>query len=123
MEILDNDGNTQGKTDNGKEKSYEAEEFERAVVLEQRADHGDDLNAVAHGIKLGLGAFRAVAVLDGHVFDTPTVVDGMDREFGFDLESLRKHGEGLDERAAHGTISRHDVIETVAVYPLNHGTN
>ena len=117
LEILDNDGNAQGKTDDRKQKRNEAEELQRAVVLEQRADHGDDFNAVADGIKFGLGAFRAIAVLNRHVFDAPTVVDGVDGKFSFDLESLGKHGEGLDERAAHGAISRHNVVETVAVDP------
>lgn len=95
LAILDNDGHAQGEADHRKQKRDEAEELQRAVVLEQRADHRDDFNAVAHGIELGFGAFRTVAVLDGHIFDAPAVVDGVDRELGFDLEALGKHRKVL----------------------------
>lgn len=67
LEILDNDGHAQGEADHRKQKRDEAEELQRAVVLEQRADHRDDFNAVAHGIELGLGTLGTVAVLDGHI--------------------------------------------------------
>ena len=123
LEILDNDGHAQGEADHRKQKRNQAEELQRAVVLEQRADHRNDLNAVADGIKLGLGAFRTVAVLDGYIFDAPAVVDGVDRELGFDLEALGKHGEGFDERAAHGAVAGHDIIEAVAIDPLDHGAD
>ena len=50
------------------------------------------------------------------------MVDGVDRELGFDLEALGKHGEGFDEWTAHGAVTGHDVIETVAIDPLDHGS-
>ena len=51
------------------------------------------------------------------------MVDGVDRELGFDLEALGKHREGFNERAAHGTVAGHDVIEAVAIDPLDHGAD
>ena len=47
----------------------------------------------------------------------------MDRELGFDLEALGKHREGFDERAAHGAVAGHDIIEAVAIDPLDHGAD
>ena len=51
------------------------------------------------------------------------MVDGVDRELGFDLEALGKHREGFNERAAHGTVAGHDIIEAVAIDPLDHGAD
>lgn len=31
--------------------------------------------------------------------------------------------EGLDEWPGHGTVTGHDILETVTVYPFDHGTN
>lgn len=47
----------------------------------------------------------------------------MDGELGLDLEALAQDGERLDERLAHGAVTRHDVFEAVAVDPLDHGTD
>ena len=121
MEILDNDGHAQGEADDRKQERDQAEELQRTVVLEQRTDHRYDFDAIADGVEFGLGTRGTVAVLDGHIFDAPAVVDGVDRQLGFDLKALRKHGEGFDEWAAHGAVAGHDVIETVAIDPLDHG--
>ena len=51
------------------------------------------------------------------------MVDGVDRELGFDLKALGKHWEGFNERAAHGAVACHDVIEAVAIDPLDHGAD
>ena len=51
------------------------------------------------------------------------MVDGVDRELGFDLKALGKHWEGFNERAAHGAVAGHDVIEAVAIDPLDHGAD
>lgn len=123
LEILDNDGHAQGEAEYREQKRNEAEELQRTVVLEQRADHRNDFNAVAHGVEFGLGTLGTVAVLDGHIFDAPAVVDGVDRELGFDLKALGKHWEGFNERAAHGAVACHDVIEAVAIDPLDHGAD
>lgn len=53
MEVLNNDGDAEGEADSGEDQGDEAEEFERSVVLEERADHGDDLDAVADRVELG----------------------------------------------------------------------
>ena len=47
----------------------------------------------------------------------------MDGELGLDLEALAQDGECLDEWLAHGAVPRHDVIEAVAVDPLDHGAD
>lgn len=54
MEVLNDDGDAKCEAYNGKEQGDEAEEFERSVVLEERADHSDDLDAVADRVELGL---------------------------------------------------------------------
>lgn len=51
------------------------------------------------------------------------MIDGVDGEFGLDLEALAQDGERLDERSAHGAVARHDVLEAVAVDPLDHGAD
>lgn len=51
------------------------------------------------------------------------MIDGVDGELGLDLETLAQDGERLDEWLAHGTVSRHDVFEAVAVDPLDHGAD
>lgn len=53
MEVLNNDGDAEREADGGEDQGDEAEEFERSVVLEERADHGDDLDAVADRVELG----------------------------------------------------------------------
>lgn len=53
MEVLNNDGDAEREADSGEDQGDEAEEFERSVVLEERADHGDDLDAVADRVELG----------------------------------------------------------------------
>lgn len=47
----------------------------------------------------------------------------MDGELSLDLETLAQDGERLDERLAHGAVPRHDIVETVAVDPLDHGAD
>lgn len=54
MEVLNNYRNAERESYGGEEQRNEAEELERAVVLEERADHGDDLDAVADRVELGL---------------------------------------------------------------------
>ena len=49
------------------------------------------------------------------------MVDGVDGELGFDLKTFGEYGERFDERFAHGSIAGHDIIETVAVDPFDHG--
>lgn len=122
-EVLNNNRNAERESYGGEEQRYEAEELERAVVLEERADHGDNLDAVADRVELGLRAGGAVPVLHRDVPDAPAVVDGVDGELGFDLEALAQDGECLDERQAHGAVARHDVFEAVAVDPLDHGAD
>ena len=119
-EVLNNDGDAEREADNGEEQRDEAEELERAVVLEERADHGDDLDAVADRVELRLRSRGAVPVLHRDVLDAPAVVDGVDGELGLDLEALAQNGERLDERLAHGAVARHDVLKAVAVDPLDH---
>lgn len=58
-----------------------------------------------------------------HIFYAPAVVDGMNGELGFDLEAFTQDGEGLYERLAHGSVAGHDVVEAIAVNPLDHGAN
>lgn len=123
MEVLNDDGDAEREADNSEEQGDETEELERAVVLEERADHGDDLDAVADRVELGLRSRGAVPVLHRDVPDAPAVVDGVDGEFGLDLEALAQDGERLDERSAHGAVARHDVLEAVAVDPLDHGAD
>ena len=123
MEVLNNDGDAERETNNGEEQGDEAEELERAVVLEECADHRDDLNAVADRVELGLRTGGAVPVLHRDVLNAPTVVDGVDGELSLDLETLAQDGERLDEWLAHGTVPRHDIVETVAVNPLDHGAD
>ena len=53
MGILYDDGDAEREADGGEDQGDEAEEFERSVVLEERADHGDDLDAVADRVELG----------------------------------------------------------------------
>lgn len=53
MEVLNDDGDAEREADNSEEQGDETEELERAVVLEERADHGDDLDAVADRVELG----------------------------------------------------------------------
>lgn len=123
MEVLDNYRNAERESYGGEEQRDEAEELERAVVLEERADHGDDLDAVADRVELGLRPRGAVPVLHRDVPDAPAVVDGVDGKLGLDLEALAQDGERLDERQAHGAVARHDVLEAVAVDPLDHGAD
>ena len=47
----------------------------------------------------------------------------MDRQLGLDLEPVREDGEGLHERAGERAVARHDVVEGVAVDPLDHGAD
>ena len=123
MEVLYDDGDAEREADGGEEQGDKAEKLERAVVLEERADHGDDFDAVADGAELGLRSRGAVPVLHRDVLDAPAVVDGVDGKLGLDLEALAQDGERLDERLAHGAVSRHDVVEAVAVDPLDHGAD
>lgn len=53
MEVLNDDGDAEREADNSEEQGDETEELERAVVLEERADHGDDLDAVADRVEFG----------------------------------------------------------------------
>lgn len=53
MEVLNNDGDAEREADGGEDQGDEAEEFERSVVLEERADHGDDLDTVADRVEFG----------------------------------------------------------------------
>ena len=122
-EVLNNNRNAKNESYGGEEQRDEAEELERAVVLEERADHGDDLDAVADRVELGLRSRGTVPVLHRDVPDAPAVVDGVDGELGLDLEALAQDGERLDERLIHGTVPRHDVFEAVAVDPFDHGSN
>lgn len=122
-EVLNNNRNAEREPYGGEEQRDEAEELERAVVLEERADHGDDLDAVADRVELRLRSRGAVSVLHRDVLDAPAVVDGVDGELGLDLEALAQNGERLDERLAHGAVARHDVLKAVAVDPLDHGAD
>ena len=122
-EVLNNNWNAKSESYGGEEQRDEAEELERAVVLEERTNHGDDLDAVADRVELGLRPRGAVPVLHRDVPDAPAVVDGVDRELGFDLEALGKHREGFNERAAHGAVAGHDVIEAVDIDPVDHGAD
>ncbi len=47
----------------------------------------------------------------------------MDGELGLDLEDPGKRGERLYERAAHGLVAGHDVVEAVAIDPLDRGAH
>lgn len=123
VEVLSDDGDAEREADGGEEQGDKAEKLERAVVLEERADHGDDLDAVADRVELGLRAGGAVPVLHRDVLDAPAVVDGVYGELGLDLEALAQDGECLDEWLAHGAVPCHDVIEAVAVDPLDHGAD
>ena len=123
MEVLNNDGDAEREANYGEEQGDEAEKLERAVVLEERADHRDDLDAVADRVELGLRTGGAVPVLHRDVLNAPTVVDGVDGELSLDLETLAQDGERLDERLAHGAVPCHHVVETVAVDPLDHGAD
>lgn len=69
---------------------------------------------------LGYGAFRSVAVDDGHVLDAPASIDRVDGELCLDLEALREDREGLNESARERAIARHDVLESVPIDPANH---
>ena len=122
-EVLNNNRNAKNESYGGEEQRDEAEELERAVVLEERADHSDDLDAVAECVELGLRSRGAVPVLHRDVPNAPAVVDGVDGELGLDLEPLAQDGERLDEWQAHGAVARHDVLEAVAVDPLDHGAD
>lgn len=53
VEILYDDGDAEREADGGEDQGDETEEFERSVVLEECADHGDDLDAVADRVELG----------------------------------------------------------------------
>ena len=90
LEIFDNDGHAQGEAEYREQKRNEAEELQRAVVLEQRADHRNDFNAVAHGVEFGLGTLGTVAVLDGHIFDAPSGGRRRGSRARFRSESPRK---------------------------------
>lgn len=123
VEVFNNNRYAEREPDDGEEQGDEAEELERAVVLKERADHGDDFDAVADGAELGLRSRGAVPVLHRDVLDAPAVVDGVDGELGLNLEALAQDRERLDERPAHGAVTRHDVVEAVAVDPLDHGAD
>lgn len=53
MEVFYDDGDAEREADSGEDQGDEAEEFARSVVLEECADHGDDLDAVADRVELG----------------------------------------------------------------------
>lgn len=75
----------------------------------KRAFHGFGNNLVRAMIKWIYGySFDDVMTGYRHIFDAPAVVDGVDRELGFDLEALGKHREGFNERAAHVPIEYRD---------------
>ena len=62
---------------------------------EQRADHGDHLQTVTHRIQFRDRAFGAVAVVNRNVQDAPTMIDGVYRELGLDLEASERTGNVL----------------------------
>lgn len=78
LEIFNDDGDSEGEADDRQYEGDKAEELERTVVLEERADHHDDLNAVTYGVKFGFRSRRSIAVSDRHVEDAPATVDGVD---------------------------------------------
>lgn len=123
MEVLRNNWDSESETYDGKDECNKTKEFERTIVLKECSDHCDYLNAVANCVELGLGACGSIAILHRHIFYAPAVVDGMNGELGFDLEAFTQDGEGLYERLAHGSVAGHDVVEAIAVNPLDHGAN
>lgn len=123
MEVLPNNWNSEGKAYDGEDERYKCKELERTIVFKERYNHCDDLDAVANGVELGLGACGPIAILHRHVFNSPAVIDSVDGELGFDLEALAQDGEGLDERLAHRSVAGHHVVKAVAVNPLNHSAN
>ena len=62
----------------GKDKGKETKELEGSVILKERPNHSDDLNAVTNGIKLGFRSCWAISVFHRHIFDAPAMVDGVD---------------------------------------------
>lgn len=123
MEIFEDDGDSKSEADDCQYEGDEAEELERAIILEERANHHDNFDAVAYGVELRLRPLGAVSVGDEHVEDAPAAVDGVDREFGLDLESLGEGGEGFDERPRESAVPRHHIVEAVPVDPLDHRAN
>lgn len=118
--VLRDDRDAQHEADKREHQRHEAEELERPVVLEERCDGHDDLDTVGDSIELGAGAGGPVAVLDRHVQDAPAPVHRVDGELRLDLESLGEHGERLHERPRERAVTGHDVVEAVAVDPLDH---
>lgn len=118
--ILRDNRDAQYEADKREHQRYEAEELERPVVLEERRDGHDDLDTVGYRVELGAGARRPVAVLDRHVQDAPAAIHRVDGELRLDLESFGEHGERLHERAREGAVTGHDIVEAVAVDPLDH---
>ena len=114
------DTNCCDEPDDKKDKCDEAEELERTIVLEEASDHLDDLDAVAHRVELRLGSCGAVTVDDGDVEDAPASVHGVNGELGLYLEALGEYGEGLDKGPRERAESRHNILETVAIDPLDH---
>lgn len=123
MEVLRNNWNSEGKAYDGEDERYKGKELERTIVFKERSNHCDDLDAVANGVELGLGACGPIAILHRNVFNSPAVIDSVDGELGFNLEALAQYGEGLDEGFAHGSVAGHHVVKAVAVNPLDHGAN
>lgn len=78
LEVFDDDGNSEDEADNCQYEGNEAEELERTIVLEERADHHDDLDAIANCIEFRFRPLGAVAVGDRHIEDAPAAVDGVD---------------------------------------------
>ena len=120
LKVFDDDGDSEDEADNCQYEGNEAEELKRSVILEERADHHDDFDAVTDGVELRLRSLGAIAVGYRYVEDAPATVNSVDREFRFDLKALGEDGEGLDERSREGSVSRHHVIEAVPVDPLDH---
>lgn len=84
-----------GKAYDGEDERYKGKELERTIVFKERSNHCDDLDAVANGVELGLGACGPIAILHRHVFNSPAVIDSVDGELGLNLEASLKTGKVL----------------------------
>ena len=119
IEVLGDDRDAGDEPERDKEHGHPAEECHGTVVAEQARDGGEHEHAVGVGGQLALRSLGTVAVVDGHVHDTPAAVDGPDRDLGLDLEALRHDGHGLYEGAREGAVACHDVIGGMAVKQAN----
>lgn len=114
MHEIDADRDGQNQPDDAEEKPEPAEERQRLVFADHPEDGAHDLDAVAHGIKLGNRTFRPVPVLDRHLVESQIIVQAVDRHLGLDLETAGKNRIGFGECERECAISGHDVGDVCA---------